>query len=102
MPNLPRGAVLAVVTAATALVADVSNPSEPALLVPAQTDPTSAVRAPLVVAGIAGLRWEDVSPELTPTIWGLLEDGASAGAVTIHTYARPACAEGGWLSLSAG
>ena len=102
MPNLPRGAVLAVVTAATALVAAVSNPSEPPPLVPAQTDPTSAVRAPLVVAGIAGLRWEDVSAELTPTLWGLLEDGSSAGAVTIHTYARPACPEGGWLSLSAG
>jgi hypothetical protein len=29
----------------------------------------------LVVVGIGGLSWDDVSAEKTPTLWGLLRDG---------------------------
>lgn len=62
----------------------------------------SGLQTPLVVAGIGGLGWDDVSPTRTPALWSLLEDGASAAAVTVHTTGQPACPDGGWLSLSAG
>jgi hypothetical protein len=102
MPSLMRGVFGSIVYAAIALGSAVSDPGEPAPLVPAALDPTIAVRAPLVIAGVAGLRWEDVSPERTPALWRLLDDGASAGAVTVYTSGRPSCGEGGWLSVSAG
>lgn len=60
------------------------------------------LQAPLVVLGIGGLGWDDVSPERTPTLWSLLEGNASVAAVTVHTSGQPACPSGGWLSLSAG
>lgn len=60
------------------------------------------LQAPLVVLGIGGLGWDDLSPERTPTLWSLLESDASVAAVTVHTSGQPACPSGGWLSLSAG
>lgn len=102
MPSLPSSVLLAAGTLATALVTAIAVPSGLVPPRPAEIDPAAAVLAPLVVAGIDGLRWEDVSPVLTPALWRLLDDGASAGAVTVQTTGRPACAAGGWLSLSAG
>lgn len=57
---------------------------------------------PLVVIGVGGLGWSDVSPERTPRLWQLLESGAAAGAVTVHTLDEPSCPAAGWLALSAG
>ena len=102
MPSLPPGAVRVIATVATALGASVAGPLEPAPLVPAESDSTLAVQAPLVVAGIGGLRWEDVTPALTPTLWSLIDDGADLAAVTLYTNGRTSCPDGGWLSLSAG
>ncbi|MDO8145737.1 hypothetical protein [Isoptericola sp. 178] len=58
---------------------------------------------PVVIVGTDGLRWQDVSPTRTPTLWGLLRDGASAGGMTTTvTGASGDCRSAGWLSLSAG
>ena len=79
------------------------EPVEPAPAVPIDPAPSPGVlQTPVVVAGIGGLGWDDVSPTRTPALWALLGDGASAAAVTVHTTGQPACPDGGWLSLSAG
>src|SRR5690625_2662852 len=58
---------------------------------------------PLVIVGVGGLKWPNISAETTPNIWALLEDPTtSASAVTVHTVGRPVCPTGGWLALSSG
>ncbi|MEN0130400.1 MAG: hypothetical protein AAGC49_13230 [Brevundimonas sp.] len=58
---------------------------------------------PVVVLGTSGLAWDDVDRATTPTLWGLLRDGAAAGGVTPGATGRSArCTSGGWLALSAG
>src|SRR5690625_2629012 len=71
------------------------------------TTPTSAITVsddePLIIVGVGGLVWPNISPENTPTLWNLLEDPTtSAGAVTVHTVGQPVCPAGGWLALSSG
>lgn len=89
--------------AGPSLAVSVDEPVEPAPAVPVEPASSAGVlRAPVVLAGIGGLGWDDVSPSRTPALWALLDAGASAAAVTVHTTGQPACADGGWLSLSAG
>jgi hypothetical protein len=96
------GLVVASVPAA-AFAGETVEPVEPAPIVPVETTPSpGVVQPPLIVAGVGGLGWDDVSATRTPTLWALLAEGASAAAVTVHTTGQPACPEGGWLSLSAG
>lgn len=59
--------------------------------------------SPLIIVGVGGLIWPNISAENTPTLWAMLEDPAtSAGAVTVHTVGQPVCPAGGWLALSSG
>lgn len=72
---------------------------------PAAPSPAAGtlIRTPVVVVGFAGLTWTDLSPDRTPTLWGLLDDGAPAAAVTtVQVAGRTACPDGGWLSLATG
>ncbi|WP_323100453.1 hypothetical protein [Intrasporangium sp. YIM S08009] len=55
----------------------------------------------LVVVGIGGLSWDDVSPEKTPTLWGLLRDG-SAASVSVKTLGLTTCPVDGWSTVGAG
>ncbi|MEV6370869.1 hypothetical protein AB0L86_28680 [Micromonospora musae] len=55
----------------------------------------------VVVAGVAGLRWEDVDPRTTPTLWRMAERG-SIGSLSVRSAHRPTCPEDGWLTLGAG
>ncbi|NJC13218.1 hypothetical protein F4558_003044 [Micromonospora profundi] len=55
----------------------------------------------VVVVGVAGLRWEDVSPESTPTLWRMAQDG-SIGSLSVRSAHRPTCPVDGWLTLGAG
>ncbi|MFD7369626.1 hypothetical protein ACFV4I_25510 [Nocardiopsis alba] len=57
--------------------------------------------APVVLVGIPGLLWEDVTPEHTPTLWEMAGDGA-IGNVSIRTATSRTCPTDGWLSVSAG
>ncbi|MCR6688402.1 hypothetical protein [Cellulomonas sp.] len=59
--------------------------------------------APVVVVGTSGVDWSKVDRTATPTLWGLLRDGAPAGGVTPGATGRSAwCSSGGWLALSSG
>lgn len=55
----------------------------------------------VVVIGVPGMSWSDVSPEDTPAIWALADDGAVANLNVRSTYFT-SCPADGWLGLSAG
>ncbi|MET8367902.1 MULTISPECIES: hypothetical protein [unclassified Micromonospora] len=55
----------------------------------------------VVLAGIAGLRWEDVDQQSTPTLWRMARDG-SIGSLSVRSAHRPTCPVDGWLTLGAG
>ncbi len=55
----------------------------------------------VIIAGAAGLRWDDVNPVDTPTLWRLAERGA-IGALSVGSARTPTCPDDGWLTLGAG
>jgi hypothetical protein len=55
----------------------------------------------VVVAGAAGLRWDDIDPTDTPTLWRLAQQG-SIGALSVRSAHQPTCPGDGWISLGAG
>ncbi|WP_323135741.1 hypothetical protein [Micromonospora peucetia] len=55
----------------------------------------------VVLVGVAGLRWEDVDPQTTPTLWRMAQDG-SIGSLSVRSAHRPTCPVDGWLTLGAG
>lgn len=55
----------------------------------------------LVVIGVGGISWDDVSPKDTPTLWGLLRDG-SAASISVKAMNLTTCPTDGWATLSAG
>src|SRR5256885_3332937 len=55
----------------------------------------------VIIAGAAGLRWDDVNPVDTPTMWQLAQNGA-VGALSVSSARSPTCPEDGWLTLGAG
>src|SRR5256714_7948305 len=55
----------------------------------------------VVIAGAAGLRWDDVNPDDTPTLWALAQQG-SIGALSVTSAHTPTCPADGWLTLGAG
>ena len=67
--------------------------------VPRTVDP--APGESLVVVGVGGISWDDVSAEDTPVLWGLLRDGAAA-SVSVKTLHLTTCPTDGWATLSAG
>lgn len=70
--------------------------------VEAVADPGGVVEAPVVIVGIGGLTWDNLSEDGSPTLWRMLQDGADAAAMTVRTVHSPPCPLDGWLSLSAG
>src|SRR2546430_5351901 len=55
----------------------------------------------VVIAGAAGLRWDDVNPDDAPTLWALAQQG-SIGALSVTSAHTPTCPADGWLTLGAG
>lgn len=55
----------------------------------------------VVIAGVPGLRWEDVNPQDTPNLWRMAERG-SIGSLSVRSARRPTCPMDGWLTLGAG
>ncbi|HEY7175365.1 MAG TPA: hypothetical protein VH442_10650, partial [Micromonosporaceae bacterium] len=55
----------------------------------------------VIIAGAAGLRWDDVNPSDTPTLWRLAQHDA-IGALTVRSAHAPTCPNDGWLTLGAG
>jgi hypothetical protein len=64
----------------------------------AQTVP---VARHVVVVGISGLRWSDVSATATPTLWRLAGQG-SVGSLVDYAVLPLTCPADGWLTLNAG
>jgi hypothetical protein len=56
---------------------------------------------PVVLVGIPGLRWSDVSAAGTPELWHLAGAG-SVGSLVVHTISTVTCPGDGWLTLNAG
>ncbi len=55
----------------------------------------------VIIAGAAGLRWDDINPTDTPTLWRLSQQDAIA-ALTVRSARTPTCPTDGWLTLGAG
>jgi hypothetical protein len=72
---------------------------------PAGTSRTGTVSAPpaghVIVVGIGGLRWSDVSPTVTPALWRLAGEG-SVGSLVVSGIHPRTCPADGWLTLNAG
>lgn len=56
---------------------------------------------PVVVVGVAGLRWTDVSRSTTPNLWHMI-GGGSVASINVRTAAPATCPLDAWLTLSAG
>jgi len=68
----------------------------------------AAARAPaagpaphVVIVGLSGLRWSDVSPSVTPTLWRLAGHG-SVGSLVDYAVLPLTCPADGWLTLNSG
>ena len=55
----------------------------------------------MVVVGLSGLRWSDVSAAKTPTLWRLAGQGSVANLVD-YAVKPLTCPADGWLTLNAG
>src|SRR5712692_5370042 len=97
-PGAVRTLLSACLLAALALGAVISMAgSRPAS---AATQGNQATRH-VVVVGISGLRWSDVSPAATPTLWRLAGQG-SPGSLVDYAVLPLTCPADGWLTLNAG
>jgi hypothetical protein len=66
----------------------------------AASAPTSPPR-PVVLIGIPGLRWTDMSAAATPALWRLAGQG-SVGSLVVTAAASRTCPADAWLTLNAG
>ncbi len=97
-PGAVRTLLSACLLAALALGAVISMAgSRPAS---AATQGNQATRH-VVVVGLSGLRWSDVSPAATPTLWRLAGQG-SVGSLVDYAVLPLTCPADGWLTLNAG
>ncbi|MEN3615360.1 hypothetical protein AAH979_38390 [Plantactinospora sp. ZYX-F-223] len=55
----------------------------------------------VLLAGVPGLRWDDVDPQHTPTLWRMAEHGA-IGSLSVRSARQPTCPVDGWQTLGAG
>jgi hypothetical protein len=109
-------AVLVVLAILTALAAPAS--ASPARTAAARTSPapgaaseaagqvassavTGAAAHPVVIIGIPGLRWTDISPGTTPALWRLAQHG-SAGSLVVSAVETYTCPADAWLTLNGG
>jgi hypothetical protein len=73
----------------------------PLLLAPPASAGPAAPRRHVIVVGLSGLRWSDVSPAGTPALWRLAGQG-SAGDLVDFAVKPLTCPADGWLTLNAG
>src|SRR5674536_327120 len=110
-PTAPRATSAASAGVASGLTWSHRNPGTPttttgprgvrsaglAAAAPADRTP----RGPVVVVGVPGLRWDQVSPDATPALAALVARGA-VGSLSIRAGSGITCAADGWLTLGAG
>lgn len=86
---------MAVAAAVAALFGAASGTAE------AASPADGAVSPHVVVVGISGLRWTDVSASRTPALWDLASNG-SPGSLVDYAVLPHTCPADGWLTLNAG
>ena len=118
MKPFPAGSVarallagLALVAALTALIAQAglaapaASAAASAAVSGSQAGPGPGAarpgRVPVVIIGIPGLRWTDISRRQTPALWRLAERG-SVGSLVVSAVRTYACPADAWLMLNAG
>ncbi|MET0789511.1 MAG: hypothetical protein ABWY33_09735 [Cellulomonas sp.] len=67
------------------------------LATPAQ----AADEPPVLLVGVTGVRWDDVTTLTTPALWSLSREG-SIGLVAARSVASRSCPADGWLAVSTG
>src|SRR5580692_9518221 len=63
--------------------------------------PQAAPARHVVIVGLSGLRWSDLSPTATPTLWRLADQG-SVGSLVDFAVLPLTCPADGWLTLNSG
>ena len=63
--------------------------------------PAAAVSAHVVIVGISGLRWSDVSASATPALWAVARAG-SPGSLVDFAVGPQTCPADAWLTLNGG
>jgi hypothetical protein len=98
--KMRRGAVRSVLAACALGALAAVGAAQPAA---AQTGPAAPVPAArhVVIVGLSGLRWSDVSPSVTPTLWRLAGQG-SVGSLVDYAVKPLTCPADGWLTLNSG
>jgi len=89
--SLLRGAVLALVLSLAGLL----------LATPAQAADEATETPPVLLVGVTGVRWDDVTTLTTPALWSLSREG-SIGLVAARSVASRSCPADGWLAVSSG
>ncbi|MGG5258364.1 hypothetical protein [Phycicoccus avicenniae] len=92
----PRWSVGVVLAVLVVLLGGLAAPAASAS--PSATD---AAGERVIVLGVPGLSWSDVSETSVPVLWQLAGDGA-VGSLTVRTVRSRTCEVDGWLTLSAG
>ena len=98
-PGAVRTWLLACLLAAVAPVVAASTVS--ASTASASTVSAPAPRSHVIVVGLSGLRWSDVSPSATPALWRLAGQG-SVGDLVDYAVLPLTCPADAWLTLNAG
>ena len=93
-PGAVRSVLLGGLLAAVAAAGAAAGAANPAA---AQPPPARHV----VIVGLSGLRWSDVSPAGTPALWQLAGQGSVASLVD-YAVLPVTCPADGWLTLNAG
>ncbi len=75
--------------------------SRPAAAAPAAAPTEDDEADYVIIAGAAGLRWDDIDADRTPNLWRLAERG-SIGSLSTRSAHVPTCPADGWLTLGAG
>lgn len=101
----PRRAWLAVAGLTALLALAAATPATAAAGVAPEAAPSVSAAptpsGPVVLVGVAGLRWQDLSATATPDIWRLAQAGSLANLSTRTVWPRT-CPADGWLTLGAG
>ncbi|MGP0023237.1 MAG: hypothetical protein ACLPKE_07705 [Streptosporangiaceae bacterium] len=99
MGTLPGRMLLGVLAVTASVLAVLTNVGTRPT--PATAATGAAVSSHVVVVGLSGLRWADVSPSETPALWQLALAG-SPGSLVDYAVLPRTCPADAWLTLNGG
>ncbi|MET0740973.1 MAG: hypothetical protein ABWZ26_05390 [Candidatus Nanopelagicales bacterium] len=94
---MSRLRLMAAAAGLLAVVGLATDASPAGAVTPTQDPSTEHV----VVVGVPGLRWEDVSAAATPALWDVAERG-SVGSLSVRSARARTCPGDGWVQLGTG